>query len=286
MNPSRSVLIALIVVALFALPAVADAGQKPPPTQDLQAQINALAARVSSLEGQVSALQTTVSTQATQITALQGNVTTLETAVGLLQADLSNVKDSGVMALNPYLTVSTETSGPLVRFSGVNVQIVNGTGQTYGPPNGLGNLVIGYNMIRPPIRENIPSCSDGRWSFPQEEECIANGGVYGINHKSGSHNLIVGDEHNYSQAGGTAFGYHNTINRQGAAVTGGYWNMASGENAAVQGGYNNNASGYLATVGGGSGNRATNTATSVSGGQGRSANGVNNWAAGGLLQVE
>ena len=31
------------------------------------------------------------------------------------------------------------------RFSGENVQVVNGTGQTDGPSNGTGNLIVGYN---------------------------------------------------------------------------------------------------------------------------------------------
>jgi multidrug efflux pump subunit AcrA (membrane-fusion protein) len=35
-----------------------------------------------------------------------------------------------------------------LRFSGMNVQVVNGTGSTDGTPNGRGNLIIGYDTAR------------------------------------------------------------------------------------------------------------------------------------------
>ena len=35
-----------------------------------------------------------------------------------------------------------------IRFSGVNVQVVNGTGSTGGDGNGLGNLVVSYQELR------------------------------------------------------------------------------------------------------------------------------------------
>ena len=230
MHPTRSLLIAFIL-AIVILPVIADAGQKPPPAQDLQAQITALAARVSTLEGQVSTLQNTVNTQAAQITALQ--------------TDLSAVQTSGVMALNDYLTVTTDTRGPLVRFSGVNIQLVNGTGNTGDnshPPNGLGNLIIGYDAVRvdAPLFHSEPICSIGYYS--DETSCGQNGGTWAISHKTGSHYLVVGDAHNYSRYSGIVAGNRN----------GSHANYAS-----VIGGSNNYANEGLSTVFGGSYNTST-----------------------------
>ena len=47
---------------------------------------------------------------------------------------------------------------PAVRFSGVNVQIVNGTGSTDGAANGVGNLLVGYQELRNTTPG--PSCSN------------------------------------------------------------------------------------------------------------------------------
>src|SRR5215813_3638830 len=35
--------------------------------------------------------------------------------------------------------------GSVLQWIGINVQIVDGSGNTGGPPNGRGNLIIGYN---------------------------------------------------------------------------------------------------------------------------------------------
>jgi len=64
-----------------------------------------------------------------------------------------------------------------ITFSGVNVHVVNGTGTTDGTVNGLGNLIVGYNETR--------GSGDDR---------------------SGSHNIVVGSEHNYSSYGGLVAG--------------------------------------------------------------------------------
>ena len=137
MNALRSLLIALLLVAII-LPAAAVAGQKPAPPPGLQVQIDALAA-------QVSLLQATVATQAARITALE---------------------TSSVMTLAPYLTVDTTTHRAL--FSGINLQLVNGAGTT-NSINGLGNLIIGYDLARTDA-EGPPMCSDGQYTTP--ETCV------------------------------------------------------------------------------------------------------------------
>ncbi len=93
------------------------------------------------------------------------------------------------------------------RISGINVQIVNDSGTTDGAVDGLGNLIVGYNELR--------GLGDDR---------------------TGSHNLIVGDEHNYSSYGGLVAGHFNTISGLFASVSGGRSNTASGQYSSVSGG--------------------------------------------------
>jgi hypothetical protein len=120
--------------------------------------------------------------------------------------------------------VDPNTGQETVRFSGVNVQIVNGTGSTDGPVNGTGNLIVGYNELR-------------------------GGGEISI--RTGSHNLIVGGLNDYSSFGGFVAGAFNTISGQFASVSGGLGNTASGDFASVSGGADRSASGARDWVGGG-----------------------------------
>ena len=85
-----------------------------------------------------------------------------------------------------------------IRFTGVNVQVVNGLGATNGNPddpnslgregepptttNGVGNLIVGYQEFR--------GRSDDR---------------------TGSHNIVGGFRQNYSSFGGLVVGRKNTI---------------------------------------------------------------------------
>jgi hypothetical protein len=126
-----------------------------------------------------------------------------------------------------------------VLFAGVNVQVVDGSGDTAGETNGLGNLVVGY---------------DARNSDADS--------------KSGSHNLVVGDDHSYASFGGLVAGHDNALGAASASVTGGERNYANGFAAAVSGGRYNGASGFIASVSGGAVNSATSAFASVSGGMG------------------
>jgi hypothetical protein len=99
-----------------------------------------------------------------------------------------------------YLRTRIDSSGrPLMEVAGANLRLVNGTGTT-ASANGLGNLIVGYNEIR------------------QGEENI----------RTGSHNVVVGREHNYSRFGGLVVGEFNAITGDFAAVSGGTQNVASG----------------------------------------------------------
>jgi hypothetical protein len=142
------------------------------------------------------------------------------------------------VALGIEVSGTPGTDGRVV-FTGVNVQVIDGSGDTAGEPNGLGNLIVGY---------------DARNSDADA--------------KSGSHNLVVGDDHSYASFGGLVAGHDNALGGASASVPGGEGNHADGFAAAVSGGRYNAASGFIASVSGGALNSATSAFASVSGGMG------------------
>ena len=206
--------------------------------------------------------------------------------------------DTYIQQLQAYIEVdeSTKPEQPVVRVVGANLQILNGEGRT-NSVNGTGNLIVGYDEINEP---DVPSaCTDG--AYTNQFECLQNGEVWGLTHKSGSHNLVVGDLHSYSQFGGFVAGSGNTINRGYASISGGtgnsaydfYSSVSGGANniaseigASVSGGWYNTASGYYSSVSGGHTNEASGSRASVSGGLERSALNEYDWVAGSLLEAE
>ncbi len=159
---------------------------------------------------------------------LEQRVADLETLV----TDLENLL-AGVSRINDPNTLQDT-----LRFSGMNVQIVNGTGTTDGTPDGTGNLIIGYNELR----------------------------FEGGDIRDGSHMLIVGDENNYSSFGGIVVGFFNETVGEYASVSGGSFNVASEIDSSVSGGAGNLASGPASSVSGGLVNVASEDFSSVSGG--------------------
>jgi hypothetical protein len=137
-----------------------------------------------------------------------------------------------------------------IYIEGANLHILDGSYNTEGSVNGLGNLIVGYNESRVP---------DG-----------------GTDIRFGSHNIVVGKRLNYASYGGLVVGYDNTISAAWASVSGGVHNTASDYAASVSGGRNNKASGDYSSVSGGQNNTASTNYTSVSGGMNNSASGP--WA--------
>jgi hypothetical protein len=116
--------------------------------------------------------------------------------------------------------------GKEVFITGANLHIVNGLGstnctgegeETPDCPNGLGNLIVGYNELRVRFDDESPEVE---------------------NIRTGSHNVVVGREHNFSRFGGLVVGTSNTISGDFAAVSGGTGNTASGNFSSVSGGQN------------------------------------------------
>lgn len=232
--------------------------------QDAEGELQTASCRLRAVEREVSAMRRRLS--ATWALAFIGSVGGL-VMVGSPQARAQfgvtltslnnrlNVVEAKMQDMSRLADVNTNQ--PTVRFSGVNVQVVNGSGSTDGAVNGLGNLIVGYNELR---------------------------GAGGTNVRIGSHNLIVGSLNNYSSFGGFVAGIANTVRGQYASVSGGNANTASFTCASVSGGRFNTASGEYASVSGGSDNNATIYAASVSGGFDRNATDFYDWRAGGLFQ--
>jgi hypothetical protein len=159
-----------------------------------------------------------------------------------------------------HVTSERDENGlPHMVITGANLRIVNGLGRTDctdeqgneipACPNGLGNLIVGYNEPRP-------------------EEA-----GFGPPIRTGSHNVVVGQFNNFSRFGGLVGGLFNTISGEFASVSGGSGNTASGSAASVSGGQDNTASGILASVSGGISNAASGNVSSVSGGSLNAASG-------------
>src|SRR5919201_1573194 len=154
--------------------------------------------------------------------------------------DASSAKGTGslaqrVEALEDKLVHVTRVDTDLF-ITGANLHIVNGWNAT-NTVNGLGNLIVGYNE-------------------PRSSE---------TNTRIGSHNVVVGMRHNFSQYGGLVVGLSNEINGPWASVSGGTANTAYGARASVSGGAGNIASAG-ASVSGGLSNTANGRSASVSGG--------------------
>ena len=185
--------------------------------------------------------------QAAPLKALQSKVAVLEAALAAKQD-----------AMDCLYQIGTE-----LYVDGCNLHVRNGLGESSSllpsdhapwesssldPTNGLGNLIVGYNEDSP----------------------------YYLSEKTGSHNVVVGPYHHYTDLNGLVTGSFNRIAGKDSAVTGGQSNHAGGYGSSVSGGKNNTASGYGSSVSGGDMNWADGPYSSVSGGTLNTAKG--NWA--------
>jgi hypothetical protein len=145
--------------------------------------------------------------------AIQSEVTSLQRQVAALQAKLSKVSYSA----------SGLNGKPTVKISGANLQVVNGSGSTSAPVNGLGNLIIGYD-------ENPGN-------------------------QIGSHNLLLGNHQSFTTWGGIIGGAYNTLSGAASAVFGSH-NNAAGSASSITGGEYNIATDFYASITGGCENLA------------------------------
>jgi hypothetical protein len=171
--------------------------------------------------------------------------TRYETAVEVSKSAFPATGGGGTAALEARiaeleaLLAGVTRNGTTLEFSGMNLQVVNGTGSTEGPPNSLGNVIIGYN-------EDFASS--------------------GTEARIGSHYLILGIDNDWTTSGGIVAGFANTASGRFSSVTGGANNTAIGVYSSVTGGANNTAWDSWSAVTGGYGNTASSQYASVTGG--------------------
>lgn len=168
-------------------------------------------------------------------------------------ADLES-RLAAVEAKLASMSVETIDGQPTVRFTGVNVQVVDGSGFNSALVTGRGNLIVGYS---------------------------ANGGD---EDRTGSHNLVVGDFHSYSSFGGLIAGFDNNITGAGiySTVAGGSGNVASRNHSAVLGGFDNTVTGFGSVVAGGEENTAQGESSVVTGGRSNTATDTSSVIVGGF----
>ena len=132
----------------------------------VQPELAALQADFAAMQSDLEALMDDVGTLQTDVVVIQSDVGTLPSDVLLIQSDVGTLE-----TLLASVSLETVDGQPTLRFTGVNVQVVDGSGNTAGAINGLGNLIVGYN-------ENSSAT------------------------RTGSHNLVVGMNNSYTSYGG------------------------------------------------------------------------------------
>jgi len=200
-----------------------------------------------------------------QVRALGEQVRQVSALAASQQLALAEVRKSNA-TLQARLTCVTNSNSTDFVFDGCNVLIQNGAGAT-GTVNARGNLIIGYNKNE-------------------------------VSKRTGSHNLIVGDLHEYTSYGGVVTGTENTIGAPnstvmssvdssvtgtgGAAVLGADRAVTEG-NAVLLGGSQNYASvnARFAVAVGGNQNQVLNSQAVVMAGTLNVASGGNSVACGG-----
>ena len=164
--------------------------------------------------------------------------------------------------------VTRDNAGPngtdRLLFTGMNLQLVDGTGDTQCTGddlnggttgsgetcNGEGNLIIGYN-------DDL------------------------FDTRTGVHSLIIGDRHTWTSYGHIIAGSSNRAIGTNSSITAGFFNVADGDFASVTGGNNNNATGDSSSVTGGSSNTASSRTASVTGGRDNTASAIDSSVTGG-----
>jgi hypothetical protein len=195
-----------------------------------------------------------------RLSTLQGQVSTLQTDDATLTGEVS--------ALNATLSkVSYNPLGlngkPTLTITGANLQIISGSGHTDATPNGLGNLIIGY--------DESPGVQTGSHNLMlgQYQAFTSYGGLIAgrSNTLSGPFSDVFGEQNTASGPfTSVSGGFNDTASGNGASVSGGDYNTASSLTASVSGGESNTASGELSSVSGGYSNTASGFASSVLGG--------------------
>ncbi len=156
--------------------------------------------------------------------ATSHRVAQLESVVETLDSSLDRIDERMAATENTLGPLSYDTRAKTIVFTGVNVQIRNGTGSTGGANDGTGNLIVGWNEA---------DDNDNRF---------------------GSHNVIIGSHHAWEGQSSLAVGFDHALLGDGVATIGGEANTAVGEGSVVLAGQDNRAIGAASVAIGGAEN--------------------------------
>jgi hypothetical protein len=208
----------------------------------LQKKITLLQSNETMQAANLAALITSFTPVQSAVSATQGTDAAQSAAISAIQAQLNLVAANPALALGPFVSVNLAPTngltGPIVTFSGVNVQIENGTGAT-GLTNGLGNLFVGYAL---------PNPSNNYDPVPLP--------LY----RNGSHSIIIGDGHSFSGFSNLICGGYNRTQGDGQFIAGYYNSAGYGGYNSILGGVQNYTFGSYDVVVGGSGNSVNSPA--------------------------
>jgi hypothetical protein len=198
-----------------------------------------------------------------EVLAVEDENATLRDRVEILEATLAEVSEQLALISSVYQVKDGEAV-----IEGTNLHIRSGDGRTECIPGdqctGKGNLIIGYDE---PRHECIDSDEDDGRLCSGDHQC-GDGTCAPVSrpHKTGSHNLVVGQGHSYSGFAGVVFGESSTVSGSHNSVLGGGNNNVSGYNNAIVGGAANVANGNVCVVVGGDVNEADGARNVVLGG--------------------
>ncbi len=162
---------------------------------------------------------------------------TMMATIEALEAQVAALEAAAMPAFAEHLTWDEETE--TFELSGANFQISNGLGDNSA--NGLGNLILGHNVLN-------PNDTIGR---------------------SGSHILVIGDNHAYSGVNGIVSGFNSRLTGNHSAIVSGSNNQVDAGHAAVVGGAFNQVvvGGQHSAVFGGRGNLIVSGYATTAGGE-------------------
>lgn len=159
--------------------------------------------------------------------ATQTRVADLGNVVQTIDFTVDGIDERVVQTERTLSPFSYDERTKTVVFTGVNVQVRNGTGSTGGDTDGTGNLIVGWNEA---------DDNDSR---------------------IGSHNVIVGRNHAWEGHSSLAVGFDHAVLGDGVATIGGEANTAVGEGSVLLAGQDNHAMGVATVSVGGAENTLT-----------------------------
>ncbi len=220
-----------------------------------------------------------------RITSLENENLELNESVTALQQD-NSLMQNFITEVLPYIEGTLDEQGhSTIVFSDVNVHINNGQ-DSVNQINGRGNLIVGYNQRIGSSRAFCTTMDNLESAYTTQNDCEANAGIWGTAaQKLGSHNLLIGDGHSYTQFGALISGFNNVAAGAYTTISGGERNLANGVYSSISGGLVNITNGEHSSVSGGQANKATGGQSSISGGFGNSSTGDTSSIAGGQSNV-